>query len=113
VSLNLDSIKVLFRAPDTLALYGVPYRMRPGQQPGDLWRAHRDYPVIPGSLGPAYPGYGSRQIDLSDWIWLGQPGSWGSITSADQEAITAWLDSLGPVVPEGPYEWSDLTEDWT
>ena len=41
--MNLESIKVLFRAPDSLTLYGISYDMREGQAPGDLWRAFHEY----------------------------------------------------------------------
>ena len=36
---KLDSVVILWRQPDTLALWGIPYKMREdgGQQPYDLW----------------------------------------------------------------------------
>jgi hypothetical protein len=105
--MNLDTIQVLYREPNTLSLYGIPYRMRPGQTPSDLARAYREH----GSLPPGY--YGSPRVNLSDWIYLGQPGWWGDIAPADQARITAWLEEIEPVVPRGPFEWTDLTEDWT
>ena len=103
--MKLDTIKVLFRDPDTFALWGIPYEMRPGQQPGDLWRARRDYtPPPPGH-------YGSKQIDLSDWIWLGTPGWWGSMSKAGQVEAQAFITRAqeADAIPMGPYEWVSLS----
>lgn len=100
---KLQTIKVLWRQPDTLTLWGIPYRMREdvGQQPYDLWKAHRDY-VLPK------PGwYGSKQIDLSDWIYLGEPGWYGNLSKEDQAAIEQFLAKHD--VPGGPCEWSDIS----
>lgn len=85
---DLDSIRTLYRQPDTLALWGIPYDMRPEQSPRDLWNA-------PHAPGP-----------LDDWIYLGCPGWWGSIEEADQKRITAWLARHAELVPENPCEWS-------
>lgn len=72
--------------PYTLALYGIPYLMREGQSPNDLRRAHDEF------VEPPPGSYGSKRIDLSDWIWLGSPGWWGSYSRADFNAIKAWLE---------------------
>lgn len=99
----LSTIRILFRAPDHLSLYGVPYDMRPGQSPGDLWRAVRDWQPLPlGRLG------GARRPNLDDWIWLGQPGWWGSLTPERQAEIKAFLDKHREEIPQGPYEWSRI-----
>jgi hypothetical protein len=74
--------------------------MRPGQQPGDLWRAKRDF------MSPPPGVLGSKPIDLSDWIWLGQPGWWGSMSVSQQAEVQAFLDRIRE--PEGPYEWVRL-----
>jgi hypothetical protein len=86
----LATIKVLFRCPDTLALWGVPYNMRRdvGQSPGHLWRAGQ----------------------TKDWIWLGSPGWWGSLSPASQTAIKEWLAARADDIPENPYEWVTLPE---
>jgi hypothetical protein len=86
--LPLNTIKILFRAPDTLALYGVPYEMRPGQQPGDLWRAGRK----------------------EGWIWLGSPGWWGHLSHENQAAIKAFLAKHSDIIPNNPYEWDRIEE---
>ena len=100
---KLDKIVILFRQPDTLSLWGIPYMMREGgQQPGDLWRARRDY------VAPKPGWYGSKQIDLSDWVWLGQPGWWYDLSHADQELIKAFLAKHTGNIPGNPYEWSVL-----
>ena len=83
---QLDSIKILFVAPDTLALWGVPYGMRRGQQPGDLWRAR----------------------NTKGWIWLGSPGWWGNMPREDQAAVEAFLAKHSDSIPGGPYEWIAL-----
>lgn len=99
---RLQSIRVLYRESDSLSLWGIPYRMRPGQQPGDLKRAERSY------VAPAYGHYGSKKIDLSDWIWLGTPGWWGHLSKADQSAIQAFLSQHADEIPRGPEEWTEL-----
>lgn len=101
---TLKNIKVLFRTPDSLALYGIPYNMREdcGQQPGDLWRAYRDYePPPPGH-------YGSKQIDISDWVWLGTPGWFGHMTTEEIEVVKEFLAEHKDDVPGNPYEWSRI-----
>ena len=101
---KLNSIVVLYRQPDTLALWGIPYAMRPGQQPRDLFRAHRDYvPPPPGH-------YGRKQIDISDWIWLGSPGWWGTLSKEEQGEIEAFLRSHEGDIPQGPDKWRDIRQ---
>jgi len=102
---KLASIQVLWRQPDTLTLWGIPYKMRSdvGQQPYDLWKARRDYV-------PPKPGwYGSKQIDLSDWIYLGEPGWWGHYSKKDQEIIEEFLVKHKDAIPGGPCEWSEVS----
>ena len=100
-------ILVLWRQPDTLSLWGIPYRMRPGQQcPLDLWRARESY--IPLPLGH----YGAKPINLDDWVWLGSPGWWGEMSAgnARREAIEAFVRQNPTWIPDNPCEWTDLTE---
>lgn len=85
--LALNTIKVLYRQPDTLALWGIPYEMRRGQQPRDLWERRGD-----------------------SWIWLGSPGWYGSMSKSDQAAVKAFLDQHREAVPENPHEWSLLAD---
>lgn len=82
---KLDSIKTLYRQSDTLSLWGIPYKMRPGQQPRDIRPEYR-----------------------TDWIWLGSPGWWYTMTRADRELVSGFLVKLGDLVPQGPNEWSEL-----
>jgi hypothetical protein len=96
--IDLSPIRVLWRQPDTLALWGVPYDMRPGQQPGDLWRARQAY------RPPRYGVLASPRISLSDWVYLGSPGWWGSMPREDQASVKEWL--TGRDAPGGPGEWS-------
>lgn len=83
---KLAGVKALFRQPDSLGLWGVPYEMRPRQQPGDLWRAG----------------------NTKGWVYLGHPGWWGSLERSDQEAIKAFLEPYerAGLVPGSAYEWS-------
>ena len=102
--MDLDTIKVLFRAPDSLALYGIPYNMRPGQAPGDIYHAYRAY------IPPPYGTYGAKCVDISDWIWLGgSTGWWGSMTRDQQADVQAFLARQGDLVPENPNEWSEVS----
>jgi len=102
ISDKLKTIKVLFRTPDSFTLWGIPYDMCEGQQPRDLWKAHRDYvPPCPG-------WYGSKQIDLSDWVYLGEPGWFGSMTEAEVTAVKDFLTAHKDEVPGNPYEWCRL-----
>lgn len=100
---TLASIKVLWRQPDTLALWGIPYAMRAGQQPYDLWRS-TSYPatLAQGISGARIEAPGPR----FDWVWLGSPGWWGSMTAAEQALVTAWL--AGRDLPDGPCEWTEV-----
>jgi hypothetical protein len=92
---ELASVEVLWRQPDTLALWGIPYGMRAGQAPYDIWRARRD--------GPA-------RVGVSDWIWLGQPGWWGDLSRERRAAVEAYLAALDPdVIPGGPCEWAEVS----
>lgn len=83
---QLSKIIVLFRQPDTNCLYGIPYVMRPGQQPGDLWRAGR----------------------TEGWVWLGSPGWYGDRTRDEAAAIRQWL--AGRDLPQQPNEWCRVEE---
>lgn len=84
--MSLSSIRVLWRCPGSMGLFGIPYEMRAGQSPRDLY-----------DVG-----------NVSDWTWLGSPGWWGSLSGPYQKRVAAFLGSLGDLVPEGPGEWSEL-----
>lgn len=81
---------VLWRQPDTLTLWGIPYDMRRdcGQSPGDLWAA-QPFPR-PGWLGSPGRAAGPRE-------------GW-RIISAGEAA------SYGDAVPQAPGEWSRLAD---
>jgi len=85
---QLSTIKILFRTPDDLSLYGIPYKMRPdiGQEPRHLWKAGQ----------------------TKGWIWLGTPGWYGSMSNDDVAAVKAFLAKHKGDVPGGPYEWTEL-----
>jgi hypothetical protein len=91
---GVAGIRVLWRQPDTMALWGVPYALREGQSPRDLVRAE-----WPGRKGAGeVPG---------DWLWLGSPGWWGSMAPDAVAAVRAFLAPLEAegLVPGGPSEW--------
>jgi len=102
---RLQTIRTLWRQPDTMTLWGLPYRMRPGgsQTPYHLFKAERDWkrPRFDDRIGP-------RQIDLSDWIYLGEPGWWGSRTREEQGHISKFLDEVRECVPDSPAEFSPI-----
>lgn len=106
--INLPSIRVLWRQPDTLALWGIPYDMRPGQSPHHLWNAPR-----PDTLARAAGRYGAMMHSpgpLEGWVYLGSPGWWGTIAQDDQQQIAAWLAELGDMVPGNPCEWVAVSQ---
>lgn len=92
---RLATMRVLFRAPDTLALYGIPYTLRKGQAPRDLWCSR----VNGRDPGP-WPY----------WQFLGQPGWWGTLLQPEIEAIEAWLALRRDEIPQEPYEWCVLQD---
>jgi len=100
--LPLSSIRVLFRAPDALTLWGIPYEMRPGQAPRDLWRAYNEWT-------PPRPGwYGSPQPKLG-WIYLGEAGWFGSMRPERKAEVKAFLAKHKSDIPGNPYEWVQLS----
>lgn len=100
----LGSIRVLYR-DSNLALWGIPYDMRPGQSPSDLKRAHDLY------IPPPYGTYGSKQISLADWIYLGSPGWYGNLSAEQISSIKSYLNGLdATLIPRGYNEWVCLTD---
>jgi len=92
---DLDQIKVLYRDRNC-QLWGIPYRMRPGQSPMHLWNARAV----------------NQNINLDDWRWLGTLGWYGSMTKDEQEQTKAFLTPLRDAgwLPGNPHEWVDLAE---
>lgn len=113
MSEDLATIRVLFRAPDTLSLYGIPYEMRDEQQPGDLWRStsNFDHLTLAERCEAMRLGFPRRIVTPGprhDWIWLGCPGWWGSLNAGEIAAIQRFLEPLMKIVPGGPYEWISI-----
>lgn len=103
---KLASIKVLYRRSDSLCLYGIPYKMREGQQPGDLWRGR----TIPDTVKAAQGWYGatiSAPGPREDWIWLGSPGWWGRMTGPEILLVKQWLSERADI-PGNPNEWCEV-----
>lgn len=103
---KLANIAVLYREKINLTLWGIPYEMREGQQPSDLKRAYDNYvPPKPGH-------YGSSNIDLSDWICLGYPGSTHTRLVEEAEVLREFMTMWKAVgaIPEGHDEWTRLAD---
>lgn len=82
---KLDTIRVLYTAPDTLSLWGIPYKMREGQNPKDIREDYR-----------------------GDWLWLGTPGWFGAMTSEEILLVRAFLDKFKADIPQNPHEWTKI-----
>jgi hypothetical protein len=107
--MNLASIRVLWRQPDVMALWGIPYPMRPKQSPMNLWESTK----VPDTAKHAAGHYGhflATPGPREGWIWLGSPGWWGHLTPAQQAAIATYLEPLQArdLIPVGPNEWIEL-----
>lgn len=106
---DLSKIRVLWRQSDTMSLWGIPYEMRTevGQSPRDIVKA--EWPSKrPWTHGKAPPEKSSGQVP-SDWIWLGSPGWWGSMTPEEIAATEAFLASLpAGLIPEWPNEFVSI-----
>jgi hypothetical protein len=94
---SLAKIRVLWRAPDTADLWGLPYDLREGQTPYDLFKASTMPHPTRGFL-----------TSISDWVWLGQPGWWGHLDKHAQEAITVFLEKHAAHVPKNAPDFSVL-----
>ena len=106
---DLDRIVVLWRKPDCLSLYGIPYAMREGcgQTPKHLWDARdADYRRSPLDT--------TRRVTLDDWIWLGSPGWWGSMLPEERTAVEVWLAPLYTLdlVPRNVCDFIDLRKEF-
>ena len=88
---ELGEIRVLYRRPDTMELYGIKYRMRQGcgQQPAD---------IVDGNEGRV----------PYEWMYLGSPGYFGHLGDVEQEEIRRKLEEWGELVPTHPNEWSEV-----
>jgi hypothetical protein len=97
---KLAGIRVLWRAPDTLTLWGLPYELRPGQTPYDLFKASK----IP------HPERGFL-TSIADWVWLGQPGWWGHLDKPHQKMVEKFLEKHRDNIPRNPPEFCTLPEN--
>ena len=79
---------VLWRAPDSLTLWGIPHDMRPGQAPGDLFAAQ------------PFPRYGR----------LGAPGRVAGPREGWRIISAGEAAGYGDAVPQAPGEWSRLAD---
>lgn len=88
--MDLGPIRVLWRQPDTMALWGIPYRMRHdiGQSPGDLYEAR----------------------NTCGWVWLGSPGWYGSYSSGEIQKVVSFLSYHADMIPDNPGEWTEIED---
>ena len=77
-------MKTLYRSnTGCMSLWGIPYKMKPGQGPKDL-------------IG-----------NTENWTWLGSPGWYGSTKTKILGILSTIPDDA---IPTHPGEWTDLTE---
>lgn len=95
---KLSGIRVLWRAPNTLDLWGLPYDLRPGQTPYDLFKASKILHPTRGFL-----------TSIADWVWLGQPGWWGHYDQNQQNAIKVFLEKHAGIVPRNALDYGMIT----
>lgn len=104
--MTLSKIKVLWRQPDTLTLWGLPYDLREGQSPKDLWESKFSVACLE-EWGPRAPG------PHPGWAYLGSPGWFGGMDAARIEEVKQFLAALAETddIPQGPCEFQRLTRD--
>lgn len=95
-TIDHSAIRILFRAPDSLSLYGIPYEMRKdvGQEPRHLWNAAKRR-VEQFTRSPDAP---VGKDPMADWRWLDERSN----------ENRAWLSALADV-PDNPCEWCPVT----
>lgn len=105
---KLASVRVLWRQSDTMSLWGIPYDLRPGQEPRHLVAATWPDVTPPGWRSCDVPPKKRAGEVPSNWLWLGNPGWNGSLSVEDVAAIKAFLAPIreADMVPTGPGEWS-------
>ena len=100
--MNLSSIRILYRQPDVLSLWGIPYNMRPGQTPRSIL-----FPVF----NREFLRYDMRPLGVpSDWIWLGSCGWFGHYDEDEIKKVKDFLALHWNNIPDGPHEWCRLTD---
>lgn len=107
---NLATIRVVYLAPDTLTLCGIPYEMRPGQNPSHLWRASRR-PAPPTTAAAWEHAARYPHNDWTDaWIYLGEPGWYCTMTREQITLAKAFEAKLkaSDLMPGYPHEWSRI-----
>lgn len=97
---SLASIRVVYCAPDTCLLYGIPYEMRTeiGQAPRHLWEASRtrfDRPVADGPSGRVY-----LPDPTEEWVYLDER----------DPMVKVWLGRVRERdgLPGWPHEWQTI-----
>lgn len=102
---KLRGIRVIWRQPDTMSLWGIPHAMRAGQTPGNLWGGR----LVPDTIRRAQGWHGATLRSpgpREGWVWLGAPCWWGNLPESAQRAIEAYRKLLD--VPSNPGEWSEV-----
>ena len=84
--MDLSKIKVLLWHDG--AFWGIPYQMKPGQQPLDILEKYR-----------------------GDWVYLGGAGWYGSMTEIHMTAAKAFVAQHRHKITAYEGSWIDLTEE--
>ena len=106
--MNLTTLRTLYRDSQTLALWGIPYRMRSGQSPRDIWENARRSQEEALTRPPGTYGATERPCPPADWVWLGSPGWWGHLAPEDRTTVKEFLAQHRHHIPGNPHEWCDL-----
>lgn len=107
----LSSIVVLYREPDTMTIWGIPYAMRPGQSPRDLLRGderRRETHEYNARYSDTYRQAHTFRAAKDDWIYLGSEGWYGSMSAERIAEVKAFLAAHEDDVPQYPGEWCPL-----
>ncbi len=110
---RLEGVRILFRSPDAGGLWGVPYLMREGQAPYDLWKARKDF--LNNLSFAAYDYRRSldedvqKRLALEDWVLIPE-FEWDYRSEEDKRDALAFLEKWKGSIPKGPREWVVLEE---
>jgi len=113
---SLATVKVVFRSPEALSLWGIPYEMRPDQIPGTLWQNRMVEDTSAVSRG--WPGAKkSLPGPREDWLYLGEPGGapgWFGRMSTTSRELNLMRDFVARLretgnLPKKPWGWISIS----
>lgn len=108
---TIDGIRTVFRDASGGSLWGIPYTMNHeiNQSPRDIWNG-RTMPD-PMHQPPTYIGYTVPDPGPQpDWVWLGTPGWFGSMSREEIDLVKAFIERLKSAdeLPGWPGEWLEV-----